>query len=1053
MKPFTLFDGASPRWFSIEAHRPFLSDLARVLFETLGRDDPEALADAVVLTPTRRGARALAEAFVGAAGGRAVLLPQILALGDLDEGEPPFEPGDLALDLPPAISPLRRRFELARLVADNAKVFERAGLSGSVAVSMDAHAALGMADALAGFMDSAQIEEITPPDDLSPLAPGEFARHWEISADVLRLATVEWPNRLAALGLLDVTERRTKLLRALARQWEAAPPSRPLIAAGSTGSAPATAALLDAIAHAPKGAVVLPGLDRELAESAWLEVSEDHPQGAMRRLLSSVDVERDQVRSWPAFESTEEVSRGRSRRRVVNEALRPADATADWLTQIENLRAEGEAAGVDPIVEGLSGLTLTSAKTEEEAAAVIALLLREALETPGRTAALITPDTALARRVSARLARWGVQADSSAGQPLSHSPIGVLLALMARTASDLLDPATILAILKHPLVGMSLTPDDLQAARDVLERRGLRGTRPRDWSRLARRLDDYIKVQERFDDDDDPPSAEDLAKAEAARWMRTEPALRLAAALQTVLAPLRGLFANGAASASLAAQTLAAVLEALAHGADIPSGSPWSGQAGEAASALISQLIDDGGVLPPVTASGFSDLIERLLDGQTVRPGGPLHARLSILGAIEARLVRADLIVLAGLEEGVWPRIPPTDPFFSRPMRVALKLPPPERRIGLSAHDFAQAVCAPEVAMVTTERREGQPAVRSRWLWRLETLARGAGLALPTRADVLDWARKIDAPIKPEPQDLKPARRPEPTPPVGVRPIKMPVTRIETWVRDPYAVYARMILRLKPLDRPDLSMDGRARGSAIHKVFQDFADAHGAGAPEDAAALFETLLIAALEGAGVSEPAMARERALARRLGAWAVDFEMDRRRAAPTLLIEKSGKHAFDVEGRLFIVTAKADRIELANGVAHVLDFKTGAPPTKKQMETGLSPQLTLTAAILRRGGFAGAGTVEPGDLAYVRVTGRRVPGEVLRPVEKLDSTELTEEIFAGLVRRVARFNEQSRPYRSWEAPQFLSDRGGGDFDHLARVYEWHVTGASGDDDAGGAE
>ena len=618
-----LFDTPSPRWFTIDAHRPFLTDLAHTLFKQLGRDEPDALADAVVLLPTRRGARALAEAFVSAAGGRAVLLPQILALGDLDEGEPPFEPGDLALDLPPAITPLRRRFELARMVADHPDIFARAGLASHERGGMDAHAALGMADALAGFLDSAQIEEIVPPEDLSTLVESEHAKHWDISADVLRLASVEWPKRLAALGLLDVNERRTRLLRALTAQWEASPPARPLIAAGSTGSAPSTAALLCAIAKAPKGLVVLPGLDRELADSAWDEVGEDHPQGAMRRLLIGAGLERNAVQLWPSDETPAAKAAGRWRRRVVNEALRPAEATADWLAQIANLRSEDKTPGADPIAEGLKGLAHIPARNEDEAAAAIALLLREALETPGKTAALITPDPALARRVSARLARWEVVADASAGQPLSHSPIGVLLALLARTAADPLDPASTLAILKYPLVGMGRTPDDLRRAREALERRGLRGPRPRDWNRLALTLEDYAVGQDRFDDDN-PPTEEELREAEARRRAEIEPALALARDLEAALKPLAAVFEDAAASAALAAKALAETLEALAIGADIPSGSPWSGQAGEAASALIAQMIDDGGALPPVTASGFSDLIEQLLVSQTVRPGGPL---------------------------------------------------------------------------------------------------------------------------------------------------------------------------------------------------------------------------------------------------------------------------------------------------------------------------------------------------------------------------------------------------------------------------------------------
>lgn len=1003
----TVFDAEGARWFSIDAHRPFLSDLAQVLHDTLAADDPAALASAIVFTPTRRGARALAEAFVTAAGGKAVLLPQILALGDLEEGEPPFEPGDLALDLPPAISAMQRRFELARLVLDHRQGF---------APALGGQGALQLADALAAFLDSAAIEEVDPPSDPEGLVEGEFAEHWQVSAAALRVATDLWPKRLAELGLADVAARRAALLRALAERWLIDPPTRPLIAAGSTGSAPSTARLLKVIASAPQGLVVLPGLDRDLADSAWAEVGQDHPQGALRRLLIEADVGRADVRPWPARETPAEATRGRARRRVINEALRPAEATKDWRMQIEALRRETGEGGGDPIAEGLSGLTLIKARAEEEAATAIALMLREALETPGRTAALVTPDAALARRVSARLGRWRIEADSSAGRPLSQTPTGVLIGLVVRAAAARFDPPALLALLKHPL---TILAQDAAGPLRALERRGLRGSRPRGWDGLSRRLADE---RDRLIQD---------GRGEA----DLDGALVLAGRLRGALAPLLDLYAEGPADPSSAAEALARVLEALA------GPQAWYGQPGEAASGLISDLMEHGAVLPPLTAGAFAELVREALDGQTVRPGGALHPRLSILGAIEARLVRADLLILAGLEEGVWPRLTTIDPFFSRPMRKAIGLPPPERRIGLSAHDFAQAASAPEVVLVTTERRGGQPAVRSRWLWRLETLARGAGVPIPARPDVLAWARALDAPLDPRPADLKPAGRPAPTPPVEARPRRLPVTSVERWVRDPYAIYARQILGLRRLDPPDMPMDARARGTAVHRAFQTFAEAHGR-APADAA-LFERLLIEALEGAGVSEPAMARERALARRLAVWAAGFEAQRRTPGRRFLIEREGSLGLEVAGRPFTVTAKADRIEIDAGLAHVLDFKTGPAPTKKQIERGFSPQLTLTAAILAGGGFADAVGVDPGDLIYVRVTGRRIPGEAKTPLAAAAARIEADRALEGLKSRIARFDDPAQPYRSWTAPQFLTDRGGGDYDHLARVFEWHVTGA----------
>jgi ATP-dependent helicase/nuclease subunit B len=993
----TFLAAPRPRWFSIAAGRPFLEDLARGVAQAMAPMGPEALSKALILTPTRRAGRDLAAAFLAVSGTGAVLLPQLRALGDLDEGEPPFEPGDLALDLPPAIAPARRRFELARLAADHQAALGR---------SLDAAGALDLADALAAFLDSVQIEEAEPLGRLDDLAPAELARHWQVSADFLRLALAEWPRRLQAMGLVDVGERRVVLLRRLAERWRETAPDEVVIAAGSTGSAPAVADLLAVVAELPNGAVVLPGLDLSLAEAAWLELNDQHPQAGLSRLLMRAGVGRSGVRPWTA----EGAGRSRWRRRLVNEALRPAEFTADWLEQIKALRDEGAREGVDPLAEGLEGLALIAARTEEEAATAAALLLREALETPGRTAALVTPDQALARRVSARLTRWGVSADSSAGAPLSQYPIAGLIGLMARAALDPFDPVTLLGIAKHRYVRFGLGELALGRARRSLEL-ALRGPRPRSW-------------------------------AEAAERIKAADAAALLTALQTAAEALHAPFAAGPASPRQAAIALAETMESLAPDAAGDAGGLWSGLAGETAAALIAALIGESDGLPTVTPAGFVELVGQLVEREVVRGGGASHPRLRILGAIEARLVHADRLILAGLEEGVWPQGAPIDPFLSRPMRHALGLPPPERRIGLAAHDFAQGASAPEVVLIHAERRQGAPAVASRWLWRLETLVKGAGLALPGRPDILALARDLDAP-----QGFRPAPRPRPRPPVETRPRELPVTGVERWLRDPYAIYARYILRLRPLDRPGEPVEALARGVAVHAAFERFAREHPGELGDGAEAAFAAILIDCLREAGVTEARLARESALAFNAAPWVVGFER-RRRDGAELFVEQSGAHPFEAPGGRFTVTARADRIELRGAIADVLDFKTGQAPSAKQVQSGLSPQLTLTAAILAKGGFADVGPAEPGRLVYVRVSGGRIPGrEEVRAVPP-ESADLAARALDGLKRRVAAFDQQVTPYVAWAAPQFMG-QWGGDYDHLARLWEWGVIGGDGEADA----
>jgi len=1019
---FDPFSGDRPRWYAVEAYRPFLEDLAAGVLDWLGDRPPETLSDAVILLPNRRAARAFTAALTKQAGGRPVLLPQVRPLGDLEEDEPPFAPGEVGLDLPPAIAPLTRRFEMARMIVEDFRT------------DLSPLRALELADALGGFLDSCHLEEVPDIGKVATLVEGDLAEHWLESARFLGLAVETWPKRLAALGLVDPAWRRAKLLRLLADSWTARPPEHPVIAAGSTGSAPAAADVLAAVARAPQGCVVLPGLDLDLDPAVWSRLgdNEQHPQNALWRLLNG-RIEREAVRPWfrPAVEPAVE-ARGRARQRLLNEALRPADATDDWRKLIRAMRAE--AAGTqsaDPIAEGLRGLSVVTARAEEDAAAAIALMMRETLETPGKTCALVTPDLALGRRVAARLERWGVSADVSSGQPLSRMPAGRLVDLAARFMAEPLDPHALLGLLKHPLVRLDLGETDFRGAVEALETFALRGPRRRDWSRARKAL--FEAGQPR--DDGRVPSEVTLARLVAARVLLD----RLEALSGEARAPFRD-----DAPLDHAARALTALIEAVA------GQNAWAGADGEAAASVLSALIDGGGSLGAVSRDDFAELVRGLLIDETVRTGGATQPRLRILGAIEARLVRADRMILAGLEEGVWPNAAPTDPFLSRPMRVTMTLPPPERRLGQTAQDFVQAASADEAILVHCERRGGQPAVKSRWLWRLEMLTRGAdapdtpvSIARPSLA--LEQARVLDAPASTRP-DYAP--RPAPRPPVERRPRELPVTGVERWVRDPYAVYARYVLNLRQLDRPGQSAEAIARGNAVHKAVERLTLSYPFVLPEDAADQLERLLLEELTSAGFEDAAMAREAPLARNSAVWLAGFEADRRARGVEIRVEERVEMWIPAPAGPFKLTAKADRIELSATGAAVLDFKTGSIPSPKQVRTGFSPQLTLTGAVLAEAGLKDSGPVEPEELTYVRVVGRKEPGEAAVRASGGEALALSQAALAGLTARIARFDDQETPYLSWVAPQFMGNFGG-NYDHLARVWEWHVVGG----DEGDAE
>lgn len=1016
---FDPFSADRPRWYAIAAHRPFLEDLAAGVLDWLGERPPEELSDATILLPNRRAARAFTAALSKLSADKPVLLPQVRPLGDLEEDEPPFTPGALGLDLPPAIPALTRRFELAKMIVEH---FDS---------ELRPVQALDLADALGRFLDSCQLEEVKDPGLIAGLVEGDMAEHWQKSAEFLAIGIEKWPGRLAELGLVDPSWRKATLLRRLAELWDREPPSRPVIVAGSTGTVPAAADVLGAVARSPQGCVVLPGLDLELDEGVWRQIdaeNEQHPQRALKRLLERHGIERSQVRAWHCPLEPVSLQQGMARQRLLNEALRPADATGDWRQAIEDIRARAADSGRDPIAEGLKGLSILPLRHEEEAAAAIALMMREALETPGLTCALVTPDQALGRRVQARLQRWGITADASAGQPLNRMPAGTLLELAVRWVERPCHPQTLLGLLKHPLVQIEQSDSDRLIR--SLERHGLR-TAPH--GSFARLRDHLERALEPRDD-----ATEEKRKAAA---KHSASLLAFVDHLESIHAIGAEPFADGPHVAlDAAARALTVMIEALA------GQNAWAGPDGEQAAALLSNLIEGGGALGAVSASDMVEMIQGLLADTVVRTGGASHPSLRILGAIEARLVRADRMILAGLEEGVWPQGAPVDPFLSRPMRSALGLPPPERRIGQSAQDFVQAASAPDVVLVHCERRNGQPAVRSRWLWRLDMLTRGSdSAATPVRIThpdhVIGWTRTLDAPRSDRPDY---ARRPAPTPPVSIRPREMPVTGVERWVRDPYAVYAERILGLKKLDRPGEPAEAMKRGNAIHAAIEHACALWPGDLPEDFEQQVAGFIDNELRRQGFEDAAMAREVSLSRGAAKWLAGFERRRRARGIEIMVEQKGRLTFDGPAGPFTVTARADRIEIDQHGAAIIDFKTGTVPSQTQVVNGFAPQLPLTGAILAGNGFVRS--ADPVQLAYVQITGRGDGGkecDVSAPgrSNSLSAAEISAAEFERLKEAVAAYDDEARPYTSWEAPQFMGNFGG-NYDHLARVWEWFVVG-----------
>jgi ATP-dependent helicase/nuclease subunit B len=442
-----------------------------------------------------------------------------------------------------------------------------------------------------------------------------------------------------------------------------------------------------------------------------------------------------------------------------------------------------------------------------------------------------------------------------------------------------------------------------------------------------------------------------------------------------------------------------------------------------------------------IAPSEYPATLEALLQPIAVRPRFGRHPRLFIWGPLEARLQRADRTILGGLSEGIWPAEPEPDPWMSRPMRARFGLPPLERRIGLAAHDFVQAAMAPEVALTRSIRVEGTPTVPARWLLRLEALLAASGIAggLSFPAGIEAWSARLD-----KPQRFTPTRPPRPCPPVSLRPRQLSVTRIGTWMADPYAIYARHVLRLRKLDPIDAEIGPAARGTLVHQILDRFVAQYPDVLPPDGEIRLRALAAEAFRQASAARPAVwAYWRPRLERIARWFLEQEQRRRAdGARPLRTEVEGALTIAGPAGPFLLTATADRIDrLSDGSLAIVDYKTGLLPPRSEVAQGISPQLPLEAAMAEAGGFEGVPAGAVGELAFWRITGGREPGEVCEIALGGEARQLAAEALEGLAQLIATFDDPATAYEPvpWpeRAPRFS------DYRHLARIDEWSDTQA----------
>ena len=990
---------STPTVYNIAAGQSFADALAQGILEST-LEAPLKLSEYIILLPSRRACRTLREAFLRLSGGTAILLPVMRPIGDVDADEVALflaAEDDIteSIDIPPAVSRLDRQLLLAQTIQRFKKD-----------MSFDQAAAL--ASELGRFLDEIQTECLGF-DGLTGLVPEEFAEHWQKNLEFLKILTEHWPAILKDRGVIDFAERRNLLLKAQVLAWQKLPPQGQVIAAGSTGTVPAAAELLALVAKLPQGKLVLPGLDTNMDAKSWDTLGEDHPQFNMKKLLLTVGIEREEVLDW-TLQKKPVINHHRVR--LMSEAMRPAGTTENW-RKLETGTIESQA---------LDGFTKIECDTPQEEADVIAISMRETLETPEKTCALITPDRRLARRVSLSLRRWGINVDDSGGQPLTELPVGTWLMLTAEMAEEALAPVTLLSFLKHPFLAAGMPPKELCDMVYSLDRLALRGPRP---SRGFQGLRDAVVAANEI-------SLSDLLDKIEVRM--NDFVLLMSSPNEK---PFRELLTQHIRMA-----------EALATTTDVSGADRlWRGDGGEAASKFLGDLLRSSDDVPPLSPEHYVSLLGTLLKTVTVRPSYGSHPRLSILGQIEARLYCADKVILGGLNEGTWPDLPAHDPWMSRQMRKQFGLPSPERGICLAAHDFIQAGTAEEVIVTRSKKVDGTPTVPARWLLRLETVLKAVGLEEPKihALKYRQWARDMD-----RPSEIISILRPAPTPPVEARPRKLSVTRIESLMRDPYQIYAKYVLNLNALDPLDADPGGAERGTFIHAALEMFVREFPKTLPDDAKGQLLNFGQIALTEMRIPHEVEAFWWPRFEKIADLFIKQEREWREKASPNLTEINGRWKFESPGGSFILTGKADRIDkLLDGSYAIIDYKSGFAPEGRDVKAGLSPQLPLEAVILEKDGFEKISGGKVSELIYWKVTGS---GQ--NPVEKKSATPKNTEIEqiimdaeTGLKELTARFDEASTPYlsrpRADAKPRFS------DYEHLARTKEWGVTGDDGEESA----
>lgn len=969
---------SNPKLYGVGLGVDFANAVVEGLLAKVRGQSPEALARVNLIVNTERMGRRIKK-LLRQKG--ALLHPKVHLLSDLFEltGPLPFAAPQ---------SPLVNRFELITLVSkllDQQKDFAaRASL-------------FDLSDSLASLIDEMQGEGVSP-SVVSALNVSDQSGHWERTQAFLDIVQTYLSGRDQNP---DKESFQRKKVEHLAEKWAKKPLLEPVYLVGSTGSRGTTLLLMQAIAKLEQGGVILPGFDWDMQQhltsgGSKKAMNEDHPQFRFVKVAEALETDITAIAPWH-----EEATFNADRNRLVSLALRPAPVTDSWLREGPQLKNLAEAT---------EKVTWVEAPSKRAEALAIAMRLRKAAE-DGETAALITPDRQLTRQVAAALDRWAIVPDDSAGIPLQLTPPGRFLRQVGALLTRQVTSSTLLALLKHPLTHTGGARNEhLRFTRDLelwLRREGVPYPTPNTLTLWAEKQKDETSKN-------------------WVSWIidHTATASRLGEHALSALLDHHLALAEGLARGSMP------------EVAD-ETGELWKERAGIKAKEVVGKLKEAAPYASDINAQDYGDIFGGVLSQDTLRDRDEPHPNILIWGTLEARVQGADVVILGGLNEGTWPEAPSPDPWLNRKMRADAGLLLPERRIGLSAHDFQIAIASKEVWITRSIRSDDAETVASRWINRLKNLLNGLPeqggdrcfKAMLSRGN--DWLRKVEALERFTP--VPPADRPSPRPPVSERPKKLSVTEIKTLSRDPYAIYAKHVLKLKKLDMIEKSPDAALKGTIIHKTLENFVKAWD-DIPTDERK--QSLLKENFQNLEDSAPWATTQIFWQSKLEKSADDFiadESERRKYATPIGFEADGVRDIPAQG--FTLKGKADRIDqTADGSLIIYDYKTGTIPTIKQ-QVEYDKQLYLLAAIAEEGGFKkiDAAPVQSAEFLGVANSARNTKA----PFEQ----ESVDDIWKKFVSLIQKYNSTETGYTPRRA--MFETKAFSDYDQLSRFGEWQITQA----------